>query len=109
MKIALCAATAALLLAAAPAFAEDLNFTLNNTSSSPVNGFYVSHVGTNSWEENLMEGRTLPSGGSVSVLIADGRTTCEYDIKVTFEDGSATDEREQNLCEMGSYTVSDAD
>lgn len=107
MKILL-AAAAVLVLATAPALAEDLNFTLNNTSSSPVNGFYVSHVGTNSWEDNLMEGRTLASGGSVSVLIADGRTTCEYDIKVTFEDGSSTDERGLNLCEMGSYTVSDA-
>lgn len=107
MKILLGAA-AAILLAAAPALAEDLDFRLNNNSSSPVDGFYVSHIGTNSWEDNLMDGRTLAPGSSVGVVIADGRTTCEYDIKVTFEDGSATDERGLNLCEMGSYTVSDA-
>lgn len=106
MRVLFCAAAAALF--AAPAIAEDLSFTLSNASSSPVNGFYVSHVGTSSWEENLLDGRVLPSGNSVSVTIADGRSTCEYDIKATFEDGSETDDRDINLCELGAYSVHDA-
>jgi len=107
MKLAMCAFAAAFLIAA-PALAEDLTFKLNNQSSSPVDGFYVSHVGTSSWEENLIEGHVLPSGNSVDVIIADGRSTCEYDIKATFEDGSETDDRNINLCDLGSYTVHDA-
>jgi hypothetical protein len=103
-------ATAAILIAAVPALAaDDLNFRLNNGSSSPVTGFFVSHVGTNSWEENLMEGRTLAPGNAINVVIADGRTTCDYDIKVEFADGDTTDDRGLDLCEMGSYTVEDGD
>ena len=49
MKLAMCAFAAAFLIAA-PALAEDLTFTLSNQSSSPVDGFYVSHVGTSSWK-----------------------------------------------------------
>ena len=109
MKL-LIGAGAALLMATTAAFADDdLNFKLNNGSSSPVVGFFVSHVGTNSWEENLMEGRTLAPGSSINVIIADGRTNCDYDIKVEFADGDTTDERGLDLCEMGSYTVEDGD
>ena len=109
MKI-LIGVTAAILMAATSAFAgDDLNFKLNNGSSSPVVGFFVSHVGTNSWEENLMEGRTLAPGSSIGVVIADGRTTCNYDIKVEFADGDTTDDRGLDLCEMGAYTVEDSD
>jgi hypothetical protein len=56
-----------------------------------------------------MDGRSLAPGGSINVVIADGRDTCEYDVKVTFADGSSTDERDVNLCELGAYTVEDAD
>jgi hypothetical protein len=100
--------TAAAMLAACPAFADDdLNFRLNNGSSSPVVGFFVSHAGANTWEDNLMRGRTLAPGASIDVVIADGRTTCDYDIKVAFADGDETDDRGLDLCEMGSYTVED--
>ena len=108
MKMFFGAVVAAALFLAAPAMAEDLTFTFINASSSPVDGLYISHVGTNSWEENMMSGDSLDPGQSTSVVIADGRSTCEYDIKVTFEDGSHTDERDVDLCSLGAYTVHDA-
>jgi len=103
------AACAAALLIASPAVAEDLTFKLVNASSSGVDGFYVSHTGTKSWEENLLEGGVLPSGNEIDIVIADGRSVCEYDIKATFEDDSEIEDYDIDLCELGEYSVQDAD
>jgi hypothetical protein len=51
----------------------------------------------------------LGPGESVEVTIADGRSVCDYDLRFEFEAGSnlATTEDTQNLCETGSYTISE--
>ena len=107
MKLFL-AAAAFVVASAMPAMAEDLAFTLTNQSSSGVIGFYVSHTGTNAWEENLIEGGVLPAGNEIEIEISDGRDVCEYDIKAEFEDGSSHEDYDLNLCDTGSYTFSDA-
>ncbi len=109
MKIATFALAAGILFAASPALAENLTFTLTNSSSSAVTGFYVSRTSTKSWEENLIDGSVLPSGKEIDVEIADGRSVCEYDVKATFEDGTKLEDYNINLCELGAYTVEDAD
>lgn len=102
------AATALLAFGAGTASAEDLTFKLINKSSAGVTEFYVSHAGTKQWEESLIpEGSVLPAGNEIDVQIADGRATCEYDIRSVFEDGSDHEEYGLNLCELGSYTYSD--
>jgi hypothetical protein len=88
--------------------AEDLEFNLINRSSASVDGFYVSHSGTNQWEENLLEGAYLPPGNVITIWIRDGRDVCEYDISATFEDESQHEEYGLDLCEMESYTFEDA-
>lgn len=108
MKVLSVALVAGILFAASPALAEDLTFTLTNSSSSGVDGFYVSRTATNSWEENLIDGGVLPSGNEIEVEIADGRSVCTYDIKATFEDGTKLEDYKVNLCELGAYTVKDA-
>lgn len=83
--------------------AQDLEFYLINETSVPVVGFYVSHTGTDSWEENLMAGGYLDSGYEISVLIADGLTTCMYDIRTEFDDGYVFEDYGLDLCDMGEY------
>lgn len=106
MKKMLFAAAAALALMATPALAEDLQITVKNNTSTTLTELYVSHVGTNSWEENILDG-TVDSGEDLAVTIADGRTTCEYDIKAVFEDGGKAEFRNQNLCNTTTFTVHD--
>lgn len=99
---------ASLLLAGAPAQAEDLDFKLINISSSSVVGVYLSHSGTQDWEANLVpDGSVLPPGNEVDVTIADGRSTCSYDIRIEFQDGTELEEYEIDACELGSYTIED--
>lgn len=84
--------------------AEDLEFTLINKTQVDMTAFHVSHSGTNQWEENLFAGDYLPSGHEVTVTIADGRTTCTYDIRAEFRDGDTVEEYDVDICELGSYT-----
>ena len=98
------ALAAAALMTAGVAHAEDLEFKLTNKTGSPLVGFYVSHAGTNQWEENLLDGAMLDSGYEVGVQIADGREVCEYDIRGEFDDGDVLEDMGLDLCGTGEYT-----
>lgn len=108
MKTLLTAASAAALLAfQAPAYAEDLEFLLVNDSSADLVEFNVSPASSNNWEGNLMEGGYLAPGYEIDVLIADGATTCVYDIRGSFADGSEAEDYGLDLCDLGEYTFID--
>ena len=110
MKVALFGlATATVLFAASALAGDDLEFKLTNASHANMKAFYVSHVGANSWENNLIAGAVVRSGDTAQVVVADGRTTCSYDIRAVFDDGSETDDRNIDLCETRGYTVRDAE
>jgi hypothetical protein len=92
-----------LLMMGQNALAEDLTFTLKNSSDSPLVEFYVEDSSQSDWGSDLLTESVNP-GEEGTVTIADGRTTCTYDILGVFADGSKLDERQLNLCELGSYT-----
>lgn len=96
---------ALLAASAAPALAEDLEFTLNNVTNSDLVEFYASPANVNDWEENLLDGAYLPAGNTVQVNIADGRTVCTYDLLSVFKDGEKVQENGVDLCSLGSYTL----
>jgi len=110
MKISLLGGTAALLLSAMPgvALAEDLVFTLTNSSSYAVKSFYTSPADVESWEEDVFGDNYLPAGNYVNVTIGDGREQCVYDMKFVLEDDSEYVEKGVDLCKLGEYTLSDA-
>ncbi|WP_264213812.1 hypothetical protein [Leisingera thetidis] len=107
MKTLLTAAAAALLALQAPAFAEDLDFLLINDSSADLVEFNVSPASSGSWEDNLIDGGYLAPGYEIGVLIADGATTCVYDIRGSFADGSEAEDYGLDLCDLGEYTFTD--
>lgn len=102
---------AALILVAAPvsAFAEDLTFMLTNSSSLAIKSFFTSPVDVDKWEEDVFGDNYLPSGNQVNVTIADGRDVCTYDMKFILEDDSEYTENGVDLCQLGEYTLSDAE
>lgn len=97
--------TALALTIAAPAMAEDLVFTLVNDSSVHVTEMYVSKHSANSWEENILSS-TVEAGTQAEITIADGETTCDYDMRFVADSG-ATVEVNQNLCDLATYTLHD--
>ncbi len=104
MTVRMILAAAALVGVSAPAFAEDLSFTLSNLSAADLTEFYASPVGVDNWEENILSGGVLASGASGEVSIADGRAVCEYDLRMVFADGDVLEDT-GDLCETGSYTI----
>lgn len=104
MSIRMILAAVAMVGVSAPAFAEDLTFTLSNLSTADLTEFYASPVGVDNWEENILGSGVLTAGSSGDVSIADGRDVCAYDLRMVFADGDVIEDS-GNLCETGSYTI----
>jgi hypothetical protein len=105
MMHAAAAGFAALFLSTA-VFAQDIEYTLINSSSSTVMEFYTSPVDVAEWEEDILGANVLPAGTMGTVTIADGRSQCDYDLMFIFEDGSELIDT-VNICDLASYEITD--
>ncbi|CUJ89607.1 hypothetical protein RUE5091_00898 [Ruegeria denitrificans] len=94
-------------LIASTASAEDLVFLLGNESSVDLVEFNVSVSESDNWESNLLQGDYIAPGYEADVLIADGLTTCVYDVRGGFSDGSSAEEYGVDLCDLGEYVFTD--
>ncbi len=110
LNLKLMGALVAVGLVAMPvaSFAEDLTFVLTNGSSYAVKSFFTSPADVDNWEEDVFGENYLPAGNQVNVTIGDGREQCTYDLKFVLEDDSEFIESGIDLCELGEYTLSDA-
>lgn len=110
MKLLIAGGAAALMLAGltAPVMAEDLEFVLTNNSTYAVKSFFTSPADVDTWEEDVFGENYLPAGNYVNVTIGDGREQCTYDMKFIMEDDSEFIEKGVDLCELGEYTLSNA-
>lgn len=90
------------------ASAEDLSFTLINSSGYDVVEFHVSDPQDDTWSDNLMpDGYVLPDGNYVDVIIADGADYCEYDLRVVWDDGDEHVEYGSDICELGEWELTE--
>ncbi|GAA6155620.1 hypothetical protein [Pyruvatibacter sp. HU-CL02332] len=106
-KFAAVSALAAFVYAG-PAQAEDLDFLLINASSADIIEFQVSDPGDDYWTDNLIpSGYVLPAGNEIEVLIADGQSNCNYDIRAVWDDGSEYVEYDSDLCDLGEWEFTD--
>lgn len=99
-------AAAFAITAAAPVFAEDLAFTLINNSSANLVEMYVSAHEADTWGENILSVDAVMAGEQGTISIADGETTCDYDMRFVMDTGATVDGT-QNLCELGTFTLHD--
>ena len=97
---------AAFAFIGAPAFAEDLVFSLINNSSQPLTNLYVSLPEAGEWGDDILGTDVLAVGESATVTIADGATVCDYDLQIVMEN-EATMEGTADLCELNEFTVTD--
>lgn len=101
-------AVAALMsvMAAPAALAQDIDYTLINSSSATLMEFYTSATTDSEWGEDLLGMNVLPSGQQGTVLIRDGLRTCDYDILFVFDDGTELTDT-VNICDLASYEITD--
>ncbi|MEX0286011.1 MAG: hypothetical protein AB3N23_15500 [Paracoccaceae bacterium] len=94
-------------LTASAAIAQDLSFTIFNASTASLVEFNVSPASSGDWEDNLLRGAYLAPDYEIDVVIADGLSTCVYDIRGIFDDGSTVEDYALDLCGLGEYTFED--
>jgi hypothetical protein len=96
-------------LTLAGAFAQDDGLDrevfLNNRSDSTIVAFYASNVGTNSWEENILDGNEVDPGYRVHINLDDGSGYCRFDVKTVFADGTYVVRHDVNVCAVRDYTI----
>lgn len=103
-------AALALLAGALPAAAQNVEFTLINASSHSLHYFYTNPSNQDSWGEDLLgETGTLESGEQGTVFIGDGSDQCLYDFRFETGEGAMLEVYEVDICELGEYTLTDAE
>ena len=104
------AALAAMALAA-PASAADENnrvVTIANLSTQAVREVYASPSDHDTWEEDLLGNRMLPSAESMRFDIDNGTDECIYDLKAVLENDEQYVRTEVDVCAVATWVIGDA-
>ena len=81
------------------------DFTIVNNTGHTIMSLNVSPSEERTWGPNILGGDKLGNGESAQITFPRGETQCNWDIKVTYDDGDVTDERKVNLCEVATVTL----
>ena len=90
------AALLGLVLAAAPAAAQDPSFRLVNGAEVPIVDVRASPGSDPTWGANRLGGAALPPRGTLIVPLPPGE--CVVDIRVVYATGQAQERRQVNTC-----------
>jgi hypothetical protein len=90
-----------------PAHAEDYDrrVRLINETDTSIVEFHASNVGTNVWEENILDGDIVTPGHSTMINLDDGTGYCKFDFLTVLRDGQQLIKRNVNVCEVSSYRI----
>jgi hypothetical protein len=102
--VGIIAAAGVATLAAQPAFAQELVFTISNNADAALVELYASPKSAGSWGADIMGGQQLGSGEAAEVAIGDSGGQCDYDLRMVFSDGSTLEDA-SNLCDAPTVTV----
>lgn len=101
-------AALALVVSAAPAMAQNVEFTIINNSSVDLHYFYASPSNDGDWGNDLLEEiGVLEAGYQATAFIGDGSDQCLYDFLFEGENGEELTAMEVDICTLDSYTLSD--
>ena len=104
MKTRILAALGLVTVLSAPAFAEDVKFTLTNASEYQIDEFYASPANDENWGDDILGQDVLEGGQAGTVTITDGSTECLYDLKAVDEDGQEHVLEDLDLCATPDVT-----
>lgn len=86
MRNSLAVAALALTLAV-PVMAQERSVQIVNQSGFTITNFYASTLGAADWQEDVLAGQAVGSGGTLTVNFDDGSGACTYSFRAIFEDG----------------------
>jgi hypothetical protein len=88
-----------------PATALDRWIEFTNNTRMVIAEIYVSHVGTQLWDVDILGSDLLAPTSSTLVKIDDGGG-CRFDLKAVFDDGTTQILRNVNICATERYAIS---
>ena len=88
-----------------PASALDRWVELTNNTRMTIVEIYISHVGAEFWNVDLLGADFLAPASSVLVNI-DDRAGCRFDVRTVFEDGTTQVRRDVDICAIERYAIS---
>ena len=88
-----------------PASALDQWVELTNNTRMTIVEIYISHVGTQLWDVDILGDDFLASARSVWTSI-DNAAGCRFDFKTVFDDGTTQIRRNVNVCGIERYAIS---
>jgi len=81
------------------------DFTVVNSTGQAVMTLNVSPSDENAWGPDILGRDVLGNGEQAQIQFARGQEQCNWDIRVTYEDGETGDWRGINLCETATVTL----
>ena len=88
-----------------PASALDRWIELTNNTRMAIVEIYISRVGAEFWNVDLLGADFLAPASSVLVNI-DDRAGCRFDVKTVFDDGTTQVRRDVDVCAIERYAIS---
>lgn len=101
--IAALAVSAALAGTSTGALAADRWVKIFNNTSTTVYRFYASPNNTNSWGQDRLGRKQIPSGYNSTINLNGAGGGCIFDIRAEFTDGDSLEKYGINVC--GGYTI----
>ena len=87
-----------------PASALDQWVELTNNTRMTIVEIYISRVGAQLWDIDLLGTEFLAPASSVWTSIDDA-AGCRFDFKTVFDDGTTQIRRSVNVCGVGKYAI----
>ncbi len=83
--------------------ADDPSFRLVNRGRNEVNELYASLTGLDDWGDDRLGEDTVAPGMSKVIRLPNGQ--CQYDVRIVYANGEATEKRRVNLCTITDMRV----
>lgn len=104
-SVALTATAVFALAAGAPVFAADQDFTLHNHTQHTIKSLYVSPTGADRWSEDILGQDILDDHTDLVVRFSHDESDCEWDVRVSFADGSTAQVSDVDFCAVSEVTI----
>ena len=81
------------------------DFTLVNRTGYTIDQVYVSPVKASDWQEDVLGQDQLENGQRVNITFPKRARTCNWDLKVVYDDNETAEWSGFNLCEVSRVTI----
>ena len=76
------------------------NFSLENRTGYNISDVYVSPGKASSWEEDVLGEDELANGETVNIRFSRSDKSCNWDLKVVYDDGDTSEWEDFDLCKI---------